>query len=180
MATLKETIKNSTLTKKRIKSIIDRPSLFTDRQRANAIKRAELKEQEGRDQRQVSKMIINIEWKKSRNWGNNPTATASVTHIDGRFTRHTATCSGCGYDKESTVIADIFNRTMLYRLHEMAKTRKVKPYGVSLPGEYSPYYHGGIGTSCYTAIAKFIGGKFKHVSSGSTFDVYELTMKAKK
>lgn len=180
MATLKETIKQSILTKKRIAVIIDSPSYNTDRKRINAIKRAELKEQTERDQNPVERMVINIEWRKSRNWGNNPYLNAIVHHTNGRISRFTDTCSGCGYDKESTVIAECFNQFLKYRLYELAKTRKVKPYGISLPGAFDPHYHGGIGTSCYTAIAKFIGGKFKHVSSGSTFDVYELVMKVKR
>ena len=97
------------------------------------------------------------------------------------------TCSGCGYDKESTVIAQIFNEFLKYKLYDetlrskwMAKNNfykdeDSKPYGVHLPGEYTPYYDGGIGTNCYYRIAEYIGGVFEHVASGKMFDVYRYT-----
>ena len=146
------------------------------------------KEKAKREQRPVKAITIAIEWRKSRTWGNNPHAEARVEFHDGTFRRMDGfTASGCGYDKESTVIAEIFNAFLLYKLYDGTLREKWKanhkpgyhdsdePYGVYLPGDWSPHYSGGIGTSCYFDISKFIGGTFEHVASGKTFDVYKYT-----
>lgn len=149
-----------------------------------------------KDQKPVKELIIKIEWKRSRTWGNNPHAEAEVFFHDGSFQRGTGyTCSGCGYDKESTVIADIFNQFLRYKLYQRRKLKsringegKSHPYGVyyfnGTTGHHSssepwykwkPSYIGGVGTSCYYNIGEFIGGKFEHITSGKTFDVYKYT-----
>jgi len=162
--------------KKAIKKIQDRTDL-TDRKKANLIKKEIALWESEINQKPVEYLTISITWKKSRTWGANPCTEATIKHLDGSHSYATATCSGCGYDKESTVIADIFNQCLKYRLHALARTKKEVPYGVRLPGEYLPYYDGGIGTSCYYRIAEFIGGKFEKITSGKMFDVYRLTMK---
>lgn len=168
------------MNKKRIAAILSRSYLDTDRKRKNALKKEELEEQLERNQKPVVEMTLSITWKKSATWGFNPHCEAMVKHVD--FTRSTGhyTCSGCGYDKESTVIADAFNAFLKYRLWKLEKTRKEVPYGISLPSEYGPSYHGGVGTSCYYKIAEFIGGKFEHVAWSKDFDVYTFKMKEMK
>ena len=124
-------------------------------------------------------------------WGMNPHAEAKVEYHDGTFNRQDGfTASGCGYDKESTVIADIFNDFLLYKLYQSHKwtdsinqEKTNHPYGVYYyngnVGEkhesgyiVKPSYNGGVGTSCYFNISEFIGGKFERVTSGKHFDVY--------
>lgn len=130
-----------------------------------------------KNQKPVKRIVISIEWKKSRMWGSNPHAEADITHKDGTHSRGFATCSGCGYDKESTVIADIFNNFLKYKLYHPSfmalpdNRDNGLPYGIYL-GNYR-HFSGGIGTNCYHDIAKVIGGEFKRVASGKTFDVYE-------
>ncbi len=138
-----------------------------------------------RTQKPVASLTLSIEWKKSRIWGNNPHLTAEVSFHDGTFRRVDGfTCSGCGYDKESTVIASAFNSFLRYKLWAMTLEQVQRtgsdhacPYGISCykhsPGHRS--YEGGVGTSCYYAIGKYIGGKFEHIASGKTFDVYRYT-----
>lgn len=132
-----------------------------------------------KNQKPVKKIVISIEWKKSRMWGSNPHAEADITHHDGSYSQGFATCSGCGYDKESTVIADIFNNFLKYKLYGEIKEvggftqNNGLPYGINL-GQYR-HYSGGIGTNCYYDIAKAIGGEFVRIASGNTFDVYEYT-----
>jgi len=162
--------------KKAIKRIQERTDL-TDRKKANLIKKEIALWESEINQKPIESITISITWKKSRTWSANPHAEATIKHIDGSHSYSVATCSGCGYDKESTVIADIFNQCLKYRLHALARTKKEVPYGVDLPGEYPPRYSGEIGTSCYYRIAEFIGGKFEKITSGKTFDVYKLTMK---
>jgi hypothetical protein len=138
------------------------------------------------NQKPVAEMTINIEWVKSRTWGANPRATAKIKHTDGTYSSvGPFTCSGCGYDKESTVIAEVFSAALSYKLYGR-KRRGEAPYGIYYyngkyqdKGDYLslPMYNGGVGTSCYYDIAKFIGGKFERVASGTTFDAYKYTDK---
>ena len=156
--------------------------------------RAEAKEQARieaeKNQPHVKEITITIEWKKSYMWGSNPHAEAAVTFHDhkagewgtGFFRKDGYTAGGCGYDKESTVIASIFNDFLKYKLHgklndvdEYLNGEKTKiPYGIYINSQWK-HYSGGIGTNCYYKIAEAIGGKFEHVASGKTFDVYKYT-----
>lgn len=137
-------------------------------------------------QKLVKQIKITIEWKKSRTWGSNPACEAEVAFLDGSFQRSpTFRCSGCGYDKESTVIADVFNWYLKYKLWQLTPEQRKggngsndkgnAPYGISLYRENYLNYSGGIGTSCYYGISEYIGGKFENISSGKTFDVYLYT-----
>ena len=139
-----------------------------------------------KNQKPVKRITITIEWKKSRMWGSNPHAEASVEFLDGTFLRKNGyTASGCGYDKESTVISDVFNDFLRYRLwsgdlptnyQEWLNGEKVnKPYGITMRPDYVDF-GGGIGTSCYDKISNFIGGKWEHLASGNSFDVYTFIM----
>lgn len=148
--------------------------------RQNARKEAkELARIEGeKNQKEVAEITINIEWVKSRMWGHNPKCEATVKHKDGTYSRGFATCSGCGYDKESTVIADIFNNFLKYKLYRELKPtgrdrEDGKPYGIYL-NQYR-HFSGGIGTDCYYAISEAIGGKFERIASGKSFDAYKYT-----
>ena len=141
-----------------------------------------------RNQKPVKTITINIEWNKSRTWGWNPNAEARVEYQDGSFDRVDGfKCSGCGYDKESTVIANIFNRFLKYKLynieafdaawlasHNYAYSEKPRPYGIYIRDAWRDYA-GGIGTSCYDNISKYIGGTWEHVASGKQFDCYKYT-----
>jgi hypothetical protein len=152
-----------------------------ERKRKKALEEIE----QEKEQRPVKRMTITIYWKKSRTWGMNPHADVHVEHHDGRLSRGDGfTCSGCGYDKESTVVAEIFNRYFKYELwRKDAPNDKQKrgegeegvPYGISA-GVYEgiPYvgFSGGVGMSCYYRIAAYMGGELTHVASTNTVDVY--------
>lgn len=143
-----------------------------------------------RNQKPVKSITINIEWVKSRTWGWNPNAEARVEYQDGSFECVGGfKCSGCGYDKGSTVIADVFNRFLKYKLynseafdaawiakHNYAYSEKPRPYGIYIREAYRGYA-GGIGASCYTAISEYIGGTWEYVASGKSFDCYKYTDK---
>jgi hypothetical protein len=153
-----------------------------------------------KNQRPVKSLTISIEWCKSYMWGNNPHTQVDVYYYPQKsgnnFERRDGfTCSGCGYDKESTVIADIFNTFLRYKLWGKVKkvhtswndkgTKKIHttPYGISFyvnkeTGADHRSYSGGVGTSCYTGdsgVAAAIGGKFEHIASGKKLDVYKYT-----
>jgi hypothetical protein len=139
-----------------------------------------------KNQKPVKCITLNIEWKHSRTWGNNPSLSAFVVFKDGHSEQSPVyRCSGCGYDKESTVIADVFNQYLKYKLWNMP-IEKIKggngsgdkgtaPYGIHLYRDNAPHFGGGIGTNCYYDIAKYIGGTFEHIASGKTFDAYKYT-----
>ena len=104
-----------------------------------------------------------------------------MTFKDGTFLRTKPyRCSGCGYDKESTVVAMVFNDFLKYRLYlpEVEALADKAPYGCRFRKD-TDYrgYEGAIGMSCYPRIAEFIGGKMEHVANGKTFDVWRYTDK---
>lgn len=129
------------------------------------------------EQPDIKELRINIEWRKSRTWGMNPHAEYRCWYVDGTYKEGTATCSGCGYDKESSVIARVFNDCAKGMLYRRRNTRKNIPYGVYLKDCCFPYYEGGIGTSCYYRISDFIGGLFTQVADGKTFSAFLFTNK---
>ena len=176
--------------------------LTAEQKEANKLARREAKKQveeltrieAEKNQPNVKSMIITIEWKKSRTWGANPHASAEIFFTDptagpwgtGFFrTDKDYTCSGCGYDKESTVIAQIFNEFMKSKLWNLgieklrggngSGDKVTAPYGIHLYSENRPHFGGGIGTGCYYRIAEYLGGKFEHVASGKSFDVYKYS-----
>jgi len=139
-----------------------------------------------KNQKPVKEITITIEWKRSRMWGYNPNCEAQIHFQDGTFGRSPIyKCSGCGYDKESTVIADVFRDYLKYKLWNLSdesikgghgsNDKGPAPYGITIYSPNSRDFSGGIGTNCYYRIAEYIGGKFECLASGKTFDVYKYT-----
>lgn len=96
-----------------------------------------------RHQKPVKSITITIEWRTSRTWGSNPHAEAQVEFQDGTFYRKNGyTCSGCGYDKESTVIAEVFNDFLRYKLYQK-RSWKDKINGQETNHPYGVYYYSG-------------------------------------
>ena len=127
-----------------------------------------------KNQKKVKEINLSIEWKKSRMYGNNPNCEAKIIFEDGTTERSkTYKASGCGYDKESTVIANVFNDYLAYKLYELDKDANL-PYGIQR-NTTIPYYEGGIGVSCYYRIAEAINGKFDCLASGKNYDAYKFT-----
>ena len=130
---------------------------------------------EAKATRQAVKSIeITIDWNKSRTWGYNPRAEYSAVNADGTRTTGVFTCSGRGYDKESTVIAKIFNACCSGMLWKKRHNKNAAPYGVRFG--WVPIFEGGVGMSCYYSIAAYLGGTLESVAHGKTFDVYKFTM----
>jgi hypothetical protein len=136
-------------------------------------------------------MSINVTWARSRTWGYNPTAEVWA---HGRTTGH---ASGCGYDKQSTAVAEALNLNpsalrVLYELGEEAMSQGESPrsktactgyHWGSLIGYGSgygvlPYFEGGVGVNCFWSIFKKAGFDVKCAGSGKTFDVYTVTKEA--
>lgn len=111
-----------------------------------------------------------VEWKRNKTWGSNP----RVTLKDG--TEYSGYASGCGYDKESTAVAEALNkdpaiRRALYRekaLNIDETNEKIFGYGVR---GLLPQFSGGVGMSSIISCLSRLGFHCSHVST-STTDVY--------
>jgi len=135
---------------------------------------------------------ISIEWKRSQMWGSNPTAECWYSFIGNDGNQHSGyvksgSIGGCGYDKQSTAVADCLNQINevlkpLYHLknEQLAVSDKKNHELLGYGSGYSilPRIEGGVGVSCYPAIFDKIGMDFKTVASGKTFDVYTITKKS--
>lgn len=154
-------------------------------------------------QKPVKRMVISIEWKKSRMWGNCPSLEAAIEFADGTFTRTDKKyyASGCGYDKACAVIDELMNDYMKWRLHQInfgtdrlpvRRAHRILPgafedikipYGVSRSdqntsqGLIKHFYFDAGGVESYRSIAEFLGGTWETTASGKMFDVYTFEMK---
>lgn len=144
------------------------------RKASNEAKKLQLKIDAKKNQKPVQSIKINIEWSKA----GHPICEAWVTYKDQTGEVFKARAGGWGYCKESTVISEIFNNCLAYKLYELQdqliQLGEKKPYGISNNYSY-PYFAGGVGTSCYYRITEFLGGKFEKVASGKTFDAFKVT-----
>lgn len=128
----------------------------------------------------VKRLRIHVQWHRSRTWGNCPKAHFVCHFQDGTHDYGDESCSGCGYDKESTVIARIFDQCcsgMLWRKTRKKSSQK-KPYGIYMG--WFPSFEGGVGTNCYVTITQWLGGQWERVDSGRDYDTYEITFPVKK
>ena len=133
--------------------------------------------------KEIETISISVEWKKSKMWGNNPTATVNVNFKD--FTRNSfvGKASGCGYDKESAAIAEALNqcnelKKLLYVVkNENVEAKNQDIFGYGAGYGQLPYFESGVGTSCYNSIFEKIGFNFKKTAWGKTFDVYHVEKK---
>lgn len=105
---------------------------------------------------------VEVNWKKSRMWGSNPTAEVWA---DG-YTSH-GPVGGCGYDKESTATATAFKENIVFdrivatcawldMKESKATGRDEKTYGYRL-GYTGFRFEGGVGYSCHDRIIKRAG-----------------------
>lgn len=136
---------------------------------------------EKHEQPAIVRLWVSITWHRSRTWGNCPTAEYRATFADGHSEYGDGvSASGCGYDKESTVIADIFEKFCLGMANRKYKRNKKQelPYGVAKTWN-TLYFMGGVGESCYRKITEWLGGKCEHTGCGKTYDEYVYTFKAK-
>lgn len=129
----------------------------------------------------VKRIELDITWKKSRTWGYCPTCEYDVWMQDGTYLHGKRHASGYGYDKHSTVVAEVFNICAKGMAWRKRNSSKVAPYGLEHVGkgktkEWPPYFEGGIGISCYPAIVAYLGGTMES-HSGKTWDSHTITFK---
>lgn len=150
--------------------------------------------------RDLVEIVVNVEWKRNRTWGNNPTAEVIVVG-EGRYY---GSASGCGYDKQSAAVAEALNQSpavlkALYTLKENglnnppAEGRALNPFaaeplreapissdsicGYGAGYDILPYFEGGVGVSCFWSILEKCGFAVKGVASGRMFDAWTVEKK---
>lgn len=110
----------------------------------------------------IESITINVDWVRNTTWGYNPHATIYTNN--GDITEGRA--SGCGYDKESTAIAEALNKNNdILKLLYTAKNKKMtakKTNNHDLLGYGSgygvlPYFEGGVGVSSLLSIFRKLG-----------------------
>lgn len=134
------------------------------------------------------KIIITVNWVKSKTWGMNPHAEIKVFEdAPGGYYEYHGTASGCGYDKQSAAIAEALNQSRsilkaLYiaennrlQLTEEGDTSRRAVIGYASGYNALPAFEGGCGVSCFRKIFENIGFKWEDTASGKTFDVYTIT-----
>lgn len=141
-----------------------------------------------KNQPEISEITFTIEWKKSRTWGYCPRLEVNGYYKEsipgeGKFFRDDSFyASGCGYDKLSTVVGQACNKYLKYLLWKNETRIKAEknnpdfPYGISNYSENRFSYGQGIGIECYPRIFEYLGAKFEKIASGSSFDVYKVTL----
>ena len=165
------------LTTKQIKEILKNKIVKEYQTRFNKdIKKLETIAQASDD---ITSINISINWIRSSMWGYNPRAT--ITTNKGTITEGKA--SGCGYDKESTSIANALNKNNdILKLLYVAKNKKMtlknnnnhnllgygSGYGVF------PYFEGGVGASSLMNIFRKLKYNVSEYHT-KTSDFYTIT-----
>ena len=128
-----------------------------------------------RSQKEVKRLVISILWERGSMSAMQTRAEVDVFFKDGTYKNfNTSKTGGCGYCKESTTLAEIFNSLLRYKIMDK---RKKAPYGIRLQDRYFlPYYEGGVGASCYYSISEYLGGKMKQIASTRKTTTYEVTL----
>ena len=127
---------------------------------------------------QIESLTIEVTWKKNATWGANPTAEA---YVNGTGFVSSGSVSGCGYDKQSTAVANVLNQVpqfkqLLFQLKDKkAKAKNHELFGYGSGYGILPSFEGGVGVSCYDRIFNKIGYKFETITSGKSFDVFKIT-----
>lgn len=129
----------------------------------------------------IADIKISVEWKKSAMWGANPTAEAEFIGKNFYEFKKSGSISGCGYDKESTAIAEALNQcnALLNKMYAIKEANPKKTnnelFGYGSGHGLMPYFEGGVGISCYYRIFEKIGLKLERVAGGKTFDIYRVS-----
>lgn len=131
----------------------------------------------------INEIVIAIEWKKSRTWGNNPHCEVKVFYNNNGIETFTGSASGYGYDKRSAATAQAFNKCELLKalLYKAENKRLKDKNGVTRrdflgygSGYGSlPYFEGGVGFRSHETILNNLNFKTSlYDESSATYDLY--------
>ena len=134
---------------------------------------------------------INVDWVRNRTWGYNP-----KVEMWTNCGYYTGSASGCGYDKESSAIAEALNNSpeVMRKLYELAEKMLGEVGNVAYKSDlnciswrnsigygsgYSirPYFEGGVGIGCFESIFNKMGYSWHNAGSGKNWDCYNITKK---
>ncbi|MGL5753602.1 MAG: hypothetical protein ACRCXT_23865 [Paraclostridium sp.] len=172
-----ETLRNA------ITNRINNDASLTDRKKKNRIKKELQQIEDALNEPVLKEARIDINWKRSANWGMNPHLTVRFTDInDKTFNAGAYKCSGCGYDKKSTVFAEMMNslflNMILENIDKIIETENL-PYGLSnyIERGFLPSFEGGAGMNCYYSILEFLGYELEQTTDLKDYDVFYITRK---
>lgn len=125
---------------------------------------------------------IDIIWKKNPTCGSNPHAELMMF---GKS--YKARCSGCGYDKTSTVLAEVINKMLEDNglLRDIKKVRAAydkKQFMFGFPfydKNGKAYMDGGYGENATKEAAKLVGVTLKRISRTDISDNFTLEISVK-
>jgi len=121
----------------------------------------------------INRIQVQIEWRKSATWGNNPNATCEVNGPDYYDSFNSGSIGGCGYCKKSTAFAEAINQSHSVRKLLLKNRNKIK----DIYGHRRGKLEGGVGVECYPKIFEKCGYKMEYTANGKTFDVYTIVKK---
>lgn len=174
--TLNVTIKDyKFMTAKKIESFICNDTHKTANGLLNALKAENDKICKTFTGAKVAFMSVTIDWRKNRTWGWCPSLHAYILFEDGTEKEYDSYASGCGYDKGSTVLADLFNFACKPNWYAHRRRAK-KPYGI-YTNDFGMWFEGGIGVNCYYSIAEYLSGKMVHEVEAPNYDRFTFTFK---
>lgn len=170
------------ISKNRMEIILKHNEYKTERGLRNHLAKVNACYENRANQKDVLRMTIKINWKRNRKYGNNdPHASYYLTYQDGTEDYSSGySCNGGGYDKESTVVLNIFNVVLSGMLWRKRNSRKEKPYGVYCEKNSFPHFGWGIGMSSVEYIVEWLGGKMKHTAWTDDFDQYDINFPKRK
>ena len=131
----------------------------------------------------INKIVIAIEWKRSRTWGNNPYAEVKVFYNNNHIETFTGSASGCGYDKRSAATAQALNKCELLKaLLYKAENKRLKNHRevtrrdfIGYGSGYSsiPVFESGVGFRSHETILNNLNFKTNlYDESSATYDLY--------
>lgn len=120
---------------------------------------------------------INVEWKRSRMWGNCPRVSVRVWSRSGEYWEGTGYASGYGYDKESAAIASALRGCPAWDFEIFHNFKKQKsashPFYYGKKYDLPAFAFGGAGVSCLRQWVDMSGLKWNE-AHGRAFDYYEI------
>lgn len=126
-----------------------------------------------------NEITIHVDWVKNSYWGNNP----HVEITDDRR-RYFSSASGCGYDKQSSAIAEALNQS--YSILKVLCDKKEAELQAGKTGANGkligygsgyfaiPKFEGGVGVESFRRIFENCGYEWKGYS-GEKYDIYIVT-----
>lgn len=133
--------------------------------------------------KEIKRIVVATNWRRGSMQANQCKAEVKVTYADySTETFESERTGGCGYDKESTAIADAFNRinALLKELALKANEAIKKGEGYCEYIGYGcgyntlPYFEGGVGFNSQAKILSSLGYKMNHLHWTKKTDVYEF------